>query len=399
MFRHFYAGVGTLVVLAAAACGGSTALSFGEGDAGSNNGSAGEVRTTVYGTGSGGSGRQRTTGVGGGSVSPRVGFVSAGGAPVLGGGGSVAMPGTGGAVARAGTGGAMVLSPSIGGSTNTSPAGTGGAWVELPSVVLPSVCEPMSRSGSSSGCYLEFECDGDWVWAQCDSWGTSDSECYCSATNRSYSLQLSGVNPATSCEYVAAICMGSEGPVFSAAPSCSETYQSTSESFCQSETECVQTASLSGEASIVSLSHELTDCQLYDGTWNCSCYSDVDWDMSQFGLPGDVNSSVVCPVSRAFCSGEEVIVPQSEMACVQTHQSANSSDCYAEFECEQLVGIGGTSVDLHKLLGISCIRNETSGWDCGCTLGSQSAHVAIDAATTAWNACADAAPQCLPAAG
>jgi hypothetical protein len=180
-------------------------------------------------------------------------------------------------------------------------------------------------------------------------------------------------------------------PEFSSDRVCTMDYQSVSGPSCELGMLCTQSADLGGGISVVSNEYESAYCTEGRGNADCQCY--VASGNFQFELPDADVALSTCQDALSICELATSAEPSGPIDCEQTSQNAWADGCFGQTTCTQYADVNGIAVGLQGYVSQNCNALDDQTFECSCQSGSQTEVFEVTA-TSAWNACSDAATIC-----
>jgi hypothetical protein len=212
-------------------------------------------------------------------------------------------------------------------------------------------------------------------------------QCQCNGPNVYKNYLVSGI-PATSACLELQLC-SDEPSVVLPEPTCMVTNESTSNSYCDLQRECSQTAETADGVTIDVTQYEYANCSFSNGEATCSCQGGVR--NLYFGM--DIGSTAeACGDAIAVCQTEDDIVPEGEITCSTASQSSGQGYCSASIDCAQDAVVNGTTISVHASMNASCTP-DGDAYACSCSSNVASASLQVEA-DTEWDACSQAATEC-----
>jgi hypothetical protein len=257
---------------------------------------------------------------------------------------------------------------------------------------LPTDCSPMYLSSGPEYCSMEFECADGYLSTWCDMYDPEQLRCECSSMGGYQSFTLTAM-PDDPCASIAEFCMADSDKAveFTEPEVCTPTYQELGSEWCSMEQQCTQSAEVEEGISVQSNEYQSTWCELYDGSWTCSC--NVGGSDLSFDYPESTPAADVCPDALELCTSGAVELG-SERECKPTHMSAYGDMCDAQQDCTGSATIDGTEVQVHEWLYTTCYTEVEGEFTCECGMGSKSTTLELSG-TDAWTVCEEASVSCV----
>lgn len=260
----------------------------------------------------------------------------------------------------------------------------------------PEECSKTSASRTSSYCYVEETCtrpfeieDGVEAgvsrmrYANCTQSGSVQ---LCSCQN-GYQYQISGQDGTTACDTLLPLC--EDTPPELGEPVCVPQNTSGGSGYCESQTQCSQTAEVSEGVFATLVQNRYIYCSSQStGRSTCNCSNERSSTRFDVELPTD---GALCGQVSAGCdvTGVELEGP---ITCAPASQTAGGGYCNAQVDCRQAGTVGDFDLWLYGTLFTSC--SQVNGvWTCNCSTSNESANVEVDAESD-WDACTAAIQAC-----
>jgi hypothetical protein len=214
-------------------------------------------------------------------------------------------------------------------------------------------------------------------------------QCWCSDNNISKSYIVTGIPASSACTQLQ-LC-GDNPSIVLPEPTCEITNNSSSTTYCDLQRQCSQSVTTPEGGTVDVSQYEYASCQISGGIGSCSCQNSSRY--LSFGM--DVSaSSEACSVAMSVCDSDEEILPEGEISCATSSQSAGQDYCNAQIECGQEAVVSDTTISMRGYMQVSCSPTGDEGsFQCSCSSNVDSAQLNVEASTD-WDACSAAAEQC-----
>lgn len=263
-------------------------------------------------------------------------------------------------------------------------------------------CEPTLQSQAADYCEQQVRCtksaplsDGvnvvqsNYQYAYCYQYGDTLS-CNCNSNTASKSFSLASVALTGACDVGMDLCSADAVIEPVGEPTCMLNGESAGTGYCQRQETCTETVTVNG-TEVALTSPKSSTCQTdATGVTICTCYNNSQGYTFEYAAAADAAGT--CASAVSVCDSTEEPVPQGEIECGVTNQSASGSYCSASLQCTQDAALGDVTVDLSGYLYTSCQPSGDS-WSCQCQGTSEVATVTVEA-ENAFGACTEAVEQC-----
>lgn len=252
--------------------------------------------------------------------------------------------------------------------------------------MLPGDCRSDYRTVEQGWCEIQLQCSQRFSWISCEGDGTS-AYCYCEGDRYWGDFMVTGVESGQACDAIAPFCVGGVQPDLGEL-TCEPSFQDVGSDYCSSQAECTRVAELSDEVTVEVRDSRYVWCQANGSAWTCDCNSNFDSVRFDF----EDATSNVCSSALDLCIDGNVDA-SGPRDCTPSSQSASQDYCDAQLDCVQGGSLGGTSVQVHSSVWMSCQPLSNGEWRCDCQLDSGAVTFTLEG-DDVWTTCQDAAAMC-----
>jgi hypothetical protein len=246
---------------------------------------------------------------------------------------------------------------------------------------------------SEYDCYVETQCDNDFIYTSCFAETGDQWYCDCMSNYRYLSLEVSGSDPATMCASVAELC-ASPDTIASAEPEeCTVQYQTQGVDYCDYGVVCTQTVE-AGDITAELQSWKDANCYSDEnGQLRCNCSNE---SVYRTYLIEGVGTDRSCQLVMDLCESDEELVFEDPPVCETVYQDSFGEEyCSTEWECLQQTPVQeGVTALLSEWQYASCYPLNDTTVSCDCN-GSQSYMRFSTAGTVDASMCSTAQQVCI----